>query len=75
MLPNFNAVTTDLNLSDKYAFYFSIDRSHKSITLRGFTVEACRRYGINALDSYNVQLLDMEVRNTGERRYTYRNLP
>ena len=49
--------------------YLRIGEHSYNILLKGFTVENCRRYGINGWKVKNIVLDSMEIKNTGWNFY------
>lgn len=44
---------------------FSLDGTSTNVVFRGFTLEACRRFGIKGNNAHNVTVEQMEIKNTG----------
>lgn len=46
-------------------FFFSLDGTSTNVVFRGFTLEACRRFGIKGNNAHNITVEQMEIKNTG----------
>ncbi|XP_045203138.2 uncharacterized protein LOC123556462 [Mercenaria mercenaria] len=60
-----NAKVSDIIYVSMVTHCIQIKRGVRQVTLEGFTLEACRGYGIFGPNVHNIRVTKMEIKNTG----------